>query len=240
MTARLNGSLAYVPAKRKKCTVDLDALERLAKLRDSGTISEAEFIEQKRLLTKKTSSPHKHMPSLRTLLLSPNNRPKVIGAGAIVVASLGALFIAFSGGLIGGGPRSISPFGSPFEQQCKASITSTLINPETAEFFEFSPSTPSSYIVEFEREFRESLESAVSEMNLGSGLYGVYAESMASSTDLIISRRVSEAVSAERTRLSAPNIKTFSYRMKADGRLGNTITSTQYCVVDANSCSCIG
>jgi hypothetical protein len=210
--------------------LDYDALERLVRLRDSGALTEHEFAEQKSLLvdpiyssTMDTEEQRRRWPT-----------PAVLTA-VTMVALIGAAAAYFKGSDVVG----LLDTRSPEERQCQASIKASLVNPETAEFFEFQTTSRERYLSKFEENLRAELTESVSVSGAGSGLSGMYAQGMAAATEGIISKHVREAVSSERSRLSGTGLAVFSYRIKANGKLGNVITSTQLCVVGDNRCDCL-
>lgn len=214
--------------------MDYDALERLVRLRDSGAITDDEFAQQKAVLagpkarTTKTSS----LSWLQRNWQSANRTPILVG---VAVAILGLSALVY---LTVDNKAAVIDTQSPEERQCQTAIKATLINPETVEFFEFIPEIKASYLSSFEDKRREEFQSVVDQSNAGSGLYGVYAQGMAAAAQSIVDRNLREAVAAESARIDQAGLSTFSYRIKADGQLGNTITSTQHCAANARSCGC--
>lgn len=211
--------------------MDYDALERLVRLRDSGALTEQEFAEQKSIL----SDPVQNAVDSRRQRQQRRWQTPV-GLTAITTVVLGGAALAYfnNPGLI----SSIDARPSE-ERQCQSSIKASLLNPETVEFFEFQSASREDYLSQFEEKLRGELEEGISASGTGTGLSGIYAQGMASATAGIISKHVRDAVSQERTRLNEQGFRIFAYRIKADGKLGNTITSTQYCTVSATSCECV-
>lgn len=209
--------------------MDYDALERLVRLRDSGALTQQEFSDQKSLL----ADPE---PVVSTREKQQVLWQKPLALAAVATVVVGGTALAYFNT---SGPPSLMDTRSPEERQCQSSISASLINPETAEFFEFLPAGREIYLSQFEQRLRGEVEESVSASGAGSGLYGVYAQGMAAATEGIISKHVREAVDQERDRLNKQSLQTFTYRVKADGKLGNTITSTQYCTVNDTSCACV-
>lgn len=108
------------------------------------------------------------------------------------------------------------------ERLCRANVSSGLLNPETAEFYEF------------QRVDRPAFEEFLTEAALkGRGVVGRdrirYADAIPQF------RRVAEETATSMERNGA----TFRrFRVKADDRLGQTVTSIYFCAVSASQCSC--
>lgn len=208
--------------------MDYEALEQLVRLRDSGAITDEEFADQKVLLTGAVR--------MEGADVVRGQRPRgtkmfAVGVGVIGIAVIALVYL--SGSTISGLVESVPPE----EQQCRSAIKASLINPETVEFFEFAPVGREAYLSEFRDNLRSALDESVSDS--GSGLYGVYARGMAAAREGIISKHANESTHEERNRLAAEKLNTYSYRIKADGKLGNTITETQYCSANSRSCLCV-
>lgn len=125
------------------------------------------------------------------------------------------------------------------EVVCQSAIKSSLINPETVEFFEFKPVSKESYLSKIEQDAREVAQKELLSSNFGSGLSGNYALAAEMMANRIISEHVSEAVSHEKVRINRDGLRTFTYRVKAEGQLGNKITSVQYCSLNDTACTCV-
>ncbi len=214
--------------------MDYDALEKLVKLRDSGALTEQEFAEQKTLLNAAAPRADYGRIETREPTRARWRRPLALtGIATVVVAALTFTYFRRSdlSNLLG----SVAPE----ELQCQASIRSSLINPETAQFFEFESTSPERYIMYFEEKASEHAKESMASLNVGSSLTGVYADYMAAEKERIAASAVREAVSQERQKISENASKIFTYRVKAEGKLGNTITTTNFCVVSSNSCECM-
>ncbi len=98
----------------------------------------------------------------------------------------------------------ISSCAKPGESICKESIKETLLNPETAKFYDYS-------IV--------SLEDKLSSVPV------------TRSNDGSISGQFKDVI-------TNGNLKYSKVRVRADGQLGNKVTSTMSCQFDNKSCSC--
>lgn len=207
--------------------VDFDALEKLVKLRDSGALSEIEFHYQKALIASEESN-----------VEMINNKNKYLSYPLLFLYST-VIIISWITFWYFNDIKMIYYMNvkSDEEKICQISIKSNLLNPETVEFFEFLPVHELDYISQYKSRLTSELSEEFS--YVGRNFTGLYSDVMESSKESIISRNVMEAADKERLRLKEKDLKTFSYRFKSDGKLGNTITSTEYCAVGKSICECI-
>jgi hypothetical protein len=94
---------------------------------------------------------------------------------------------------------------------CEASIREKLLNPETLEFKDFAPA---------------------SEAQAKALLGEILGEEAMRFADM--------DVVLKGARATKPNSEMFTVRVRAEGRLGNTITEQNLCLADAQSCECVG
>ena len=98
---------------------------------------------------------------------------------------------------------------------CEAHLRERLLNPETLEFKDFAPASEAQAKALFAEMYGEVLgEDAFRFVSLESFL--------------------------KQFRATKPNSEMFTARVRAEGRLGNTITEQNVCLVDAKSCECVG
>ena len=105
------------------------------------------------------------------------------------------------------------------ERLCRESVKSEHINPETVEFYEFGSSDRSQYISARSKESADSISSQRPDFDrsdVEQTTYGVVSENV--------------------DKLKSPTFHTL--RIKADGKLGNKITSVMQCIVSEGTCSC--
>jgi hypothetical protein len=105
------------------------------------------------------------------------------------------------------------------EKACRDTITASLLNPESVEFFEFQESSRDAYR-------RASVDEQVREV---ASLRPEASEGLIRS---VATQVVSESVSG------MPKAKFHSLRVKAEGKLGNKVTSVMQCAVEDTSCRC--
>jgi hypothetical protein len=96
-------------------------------------------------------------------------------------------------------------------KSCEASIKGGLLNPETAEFFEFDEVSKEAFI----RVSMANNQSASTPEQLKTSLARYWDE-----------------------QIVGKGSKAFVFRYKADGRLGNKITQQALCLADGTSCVC--
>jgi hypothetical protein len=210
--------------------MDYDALERLVRLRDSGALTAEEFHAQKAALLARGSEHERTAPPVFR-----SNRVIVL-----IAVSLAALIVAALVGrsMLHNGQVPLAVQASAEETSCKADILGNLLNPETAQFFEFVPVGRESYLEAYRAMLDSEVRDEVSKMNVGAGLEGVFAQGMAASAEAIISKNVYEGVDKERARLGSEDLQTYTFRVKAAGKLGNVITSNEYCSAKGSACTC--
>lgn len=106
--------------------------------------------------------------------------------------------------------------GSKSEKICLSSIKDNLINPETAEFFEFSDIS------------MEKFGQLTGDRN-SSSYEGSAADVVRSETSRILKEKMADF----------PNATFHSVRVKADGKIGNKITQNMLCVSLPEGCQCV-
>lgn len=108
---------------------------------------------------------------------------------------------------------------------CRAAITSQLLNPETVEFFEFEQAGSEDYLSRF--------RAASTATNTAANIDYADVSGFAS----IVGRGVQIEVDRQ-TQAMREGWKTYRTRYKSDGRLGNRVTSFDYCISNGKECSC--
>lgn len=111
--------------------------------------------------------------------------------------------------------------GGANQRLCEKSVKESLINPETAEFMEFKtvPLTEASDLL------KNYMVKAVMEKDPRIAEYGLGSSVESDASNSV--KTILEGVSS-----------TYVMRMKAEGKLGNKITSNQLCMISENDCSC--
>ncbi len=102
---------------------------------------------------------------------------------------------------------------------CQAEIKGSLLNPETAQFFEFEPLDRRSLVNGMEEYVWSRTQVPRSERHLYAG-----------QLDAEVSERVTDFVRGD--------ARAYSYRVKAISRVGDTITARFICAIDTD-CSCL-
>jgi len=123
--------------------------------------------------------------------------------------------LAIAGCLLTGCSKS-----SKEETQCRANISKGLLNPETAEFHDFRTTNVAALRSAVEEAFWEERSVAKSDR----GNYGT---------------QVTEIVDDLIKNLTSKTDAYYSMRVRAEGRIGNKVTSNYVCVVNAGKCACI-
>ena len=101
------------------------------------------------------------------------------------------------------------------ENMCKSAVTSTLINPETAKFYDFSELSDAAYVSKFVAAARQSNDPSLQ----------------------MITEGVTEGLVAK-SHVEHPGLKYYEMRVRAEGRLGNQITSDMFCIATDDQCRC--
>ena len=104
--------------------------------------------------------------------------------------------------------------GSRAESVCKASIKDTLLNPETAQFLDFES------ISKGTAKYAMS-KSLASEHELPSGMTSSIVEG-----------------ALDKGEKSAGNLEYYRVRVRAEGKLGNTVTQQNICILASDGCAC--
>jgi hypothetical protein len=99
------------------------------------------------------------------------------------------------------------------ERLCQTSLKLSLLNPETAEFFDF-----------------KAIDLPLFVQGIGAGAEAKLGRSLPNKTeaDKTLTEKLKEA----------PEAKFYSVRVKADGAMGNKITKMQVCFTNEGECSC--
>lgn len=205
-----------------------DELEALISLRKKEVLSEEEFVEQKRRIL--------DLPHARNAV--GDGAQNWVQAHRTQLAILFGVCVLSAAFWYGSKTDVATVFASADERLCRTAIQASLINPETVEFYDFGPSGHSAYLSAYEADARKQLEDSTSGAS-GAGLSGFYADAFASSKRSIIDKGVREMVDAERALLQPSGSATYMFRIKATGRLGNEITSNQFCAIKSGSCDCV-
>lgn len=108
---------------------------------------------------------------------------------------------------------AITGCSSADERLCKVSLKASLLNPETAQFYDF-----------------KTIDIAMFMQGLSDGLEAKHGRSPPNKAQA--AKMLTEKFE------QAPDIKLYSVRVKADGVLGNKITKMQVCIVNEGECSC--
>lgn len=110
------------------------------------------------------------------------------------------------------------------EQLCQANIEASLINPETAQFFEFSPISERAAVDRF-------YEGGLKMRGTNSG---EVAERYGAETQKLFRETAEEAIGG----MAKEGAGFFEYRVKAGSRLGLTVTTTYTCGGNTEECAC--
>jgi len=100
---------------------------------------------------------------------------------------------------------------------CEASLKESLLNPETAEFYDFTS-------------ISKSDAGRMVAGDLASDYDGAAATAVSEETQSQFDRKMDEQF---------PNAKFYRLRVRAEGPLGNTITKNQMCTVIDEGCLCV-
>ena len=106
------------------------------------------------------------------------------------------------------------------EKLCKANIRESLINPETAQFFEFAPIDVQA--------FRAGVEN-----------WAWKDHDVSKSDRYKFGDQLKEAIDDTVRAATADEAKTYSFRIKAESKIGLTVTSSYVCAAKKDECACL-